>query len=83
MPMGMSLFGGKGENMARIERSLDEKRRIGVPSDQSRIDVLERVVAKLLVLSNIPANDPARKELDDIKDKLDQLDIDHPGVKRI
>ncbi len=64
--------------MARVERSRKEQQRIGQPSDQKRIDVLERVIAKLLAQSSIPGNDPDRIELGEIKDKLDQLDIDFP-----
>jgi hypothetical protein len=64
--------------MARIERSRNEQRRIGQPSDQRRIDTLERVIAKLLAQSAIPGSDPDRIELGAIKDKLDQLDRDFP-----
>lgn len=64
--------------MARVERSNQEKIRVGQPKDATRIDVLERVIAKLIAQSSIPAQDPDRQELNTIKDKLDQLDIDHP-----
>ncbi len=73
--------------MPRIERSEDERRRIGVPSDQKRIDVLERLVNKLMALSitnELPAewaNDPDIREFGEIKDKLDQLDNDHPNER--
>lgn len=71
--------------MARVERSLDERRRIGVPSDQKRIDALERVIAKLIAFSisrgELQGNDTAVKALNEIKEKLDQLDIDHPDPK--
>lgn len=67
--------------MARIERTRHEQQRIGYPSDQQRIDVLERLVVKLLALSTIPGTDPDRQELGQIKDKLDQLDIDFPTTR--
>lgn len=67
--------------MARIIRSDSENRRIGVPLDKIRIDVLERLVSKLLALSTIPGSDSDRQELGAIKDRLDQLDIDFPDAR--
>jgi len=64
--------------MPRIERSNDEKRRIGMPTDQRRIDVLERVIAKLLAQSTIPGSDADRIKFGEIKDQLDKLDTDFP-----
>ena len=58
--------------MARVERSLDERQRIGVPRNDQRIDVLERLIAKLLAQSTIPGNDTDRQELGAIKEKLDR-----------
>lgn len=70
--------------MSRPERSVQERRRIGQPTNQKRIDVLERVIAKLMAFSTVngdmPGNDPDRADLSDIKDKLDQLDIDFPDA---
>jgi hypothetical protein len=47
--------------------------------------VLERVIAKLIFFSitrgDMQANDPDRIELGEIKDKLDQLDIDFPDAR--
>ena len=67
--------------MARIERSEMEKRRIGQPSDASRIDVLERLVIKLAALAGVSGSDADLVELGGIKDKLDQLDTDFPDSR--
>lgn len=70
--------------MARLKRSLDEQGRIGVPEDAIRIDILERLVTKLLTSAvsrgDIQANDSDRQELSAMNDKLDQLDIDFPDA---
>ncbi len=73
--------------MPRVERSLDEKRRIGMPSDQSRIDNLERLMSKIMAFSVVNeaptawAGDQDKQRFGETKDKLDQLDIDHPDAR--
>ena len=67
--------------MARVMRSAGTKLRIGYPKDADRIDVLERIIAKLIAQSTIPAQDPDKLELNKTKERLDQLDIDFPDSR--
>ena len=67
--------------MPRVKRTKAEGRRIGVPFDDSRIEAIEALMARLLTLSTIPAQDPDRKKFEAIQDHLDQLDIDHPNPR--
>ena len=71
--------------MSRVERSLEEKKRIGMASDQRRIDVLERLLAKLIAFSvvngDMKGNDLDKKDLSEARELLDQLDIDHPDPR--
>jgi len=74
-------FGGKEDKMARVLRSDEEARRVGIPSVRHRLDIVERLLSKLLALSTIPGGDTDRTALGEVKDRLDKLDIDFPDAR--
>ena len=62
----------------RVIRAKKENKRIGYPSNEERLDILEDIVSDLVAKK--PADDSA---LAAVKAKMDQLDIDYPDFDTI
>jgi len=66
----------------RIERSEGENRRVGIPTNATRLDILERVVEKLIAISvtagDLSGTDRTVLDSTDMKALLDQKDTDFP-----
>jgi len=71
--------------MARVERTIGEQKRVGQPSNQTRIDLLERTVARLVAIvvaaGDIQGDDRLLQDATNVKTKLDQLDTDEPVTR--